>query len=289
MFAGADCPACERARAYLHELQHERPDVRIRVSDVAADPSGLARLQAVAQAHGSTSVATPMFVVRGQMIIGWADRESSGRYIEALLDGSAVPTGSGAGETCSLETSCEVSAPTRNAINLPLVGRVEIASLGLPLFTAIVGLLDGFNPCAMWVLVFILSLLATTHTRRTMLLIAGTFVLVSGLIYFAFMAAWLNVFLLVGLTRQIQIALGAFALVAGAINAKDFVAFGRGPSLSIPSQVKPNIYRRVNRIVHARRMWLALIGVATLAVMVNGVELLCTAGLPAVYTQVLAS
>jgi hypothetical protein len=97
------------------------------------------------------------------------------------------------------------------------------------------------------------------------------------------------VFLLVGMTRQIQVMLGGFALVAGALNGKDFVSFGRGPSLSIPSQAKPSIYRQVNRIVRAERVWLALIGVAALALMVNTVELLCTAGLPAIYTQVLAS
>ena len=70
------------------------------------------------------------------------------------------------------------------------------------------GLLDGFNPCAMWVLLFLLSLLVRLQDRRRMALVAGTFVLVSGAVYYAFMAAWLNVFLAVGLSG------GAWALAA---------------------------------------------------------------------------
>jgi hypothetical protein len=122
-----------------------------------------------------------------------------------------------------------------------------------------------------------------------MLLVAGTFVFASGAMYFAFMAAWLNVFLLVGLTRPVQVALGLLAVGAGAVNTKDLFAFGRGFSLSIPDAAKPAIYRRMRRAVHADGAFVAMGGVAVLAVLVNSVELLCSAGLPAVYTQVLAS
>jgi hypothetical protein len=122
-----------------------------------------------------------------------------------------------------------------------------------------------------------------------MALIGGTFVLVSGLAYFAFMAAWLQFFLLVGLSRALQVALGAAAVVMGAVHVKDFVAFGRGPSLSIPEAARPGIYRRVRRVVQAENLAGALAAVIVLAAMVNAVELLCTAGLPALYTQILAS
>lgn len=117
---------------------------------------------------------------------------------------------------------------------LPWLGRVSAGELGLPLFTLAIGLLDGFNPCAMWVLLFLLSLLVTLRDRFAMALLAGTFVIVSGLVYFAFMAAWLNLFLLVGLSRPVQLTLGALATGIGAVNVKDF-AFRRGLSLSIPS------------------------------------------------------
>ncbi len=58
---------------------------------------------------------------------------------------------------------------------------LRAGELGLRLFTIVIGLLDGFNPCAMWVLLFLLSLLVNLHDRFKMVLIAGTFVAVSGL------------------------------------------------------------------------------------------------------------
>jgi hypothetical protein len=110
---------------------------------------------------------------------------------------------------------------------------------------------------------------------------------VSGLAYFAFMAAWLNLFLLIGWSRTVQVLLACAAIGVGTLHLKDLVAFGRGPSLSIPDAAKPGIYRRVRAILQAPSLGAALAGATVLAVLVNVVELLCTAGLPAVYTQIL--
>ena len=101
------------------------------------------------------------------------------------------------------------------------------------------------------------------------------------------MAAWLNVFMLIGFARPAQILLGIMALLIGVINIKDFFAFHKGVSLSIPESAKPGIYRRVRGIVQAEHLWAALAGAVVLAVVVNIVELLCTAGLPAMYTAIL--
>ena len=160
--------------------------------------------------------------------------------------------------------------------------------VGLPYFTIGLGLIDGFNPCAMWVLLFLLSVLVNLKDRKRILVVAGTFVVVSGLAYFAFMAAWLNVFMLVGVMRPVQVTLGLVAITVGSIHIKDFFAFHRGFSLSIPESVKPKLYTRMRRIVRADDLTGAVAGAFVLAVMVNVVELLCTAGLPALYTQILS-
>ncbi len=169
----------------------------------------------------------------------------------------------------------------------PLFGHVSVRDLGLPAFTVVLGLLDGFNPCAMWVLLFVLSLLVNLRDRVKMAMIGGTFVLVSGIVYFAFMAAWLNLFLLVGVARTTQVLLGLIAGVMGLLNVKDFIATGRGPSLAIPASARPAIYARVRAVVMAEHPGAALGGVIVLAVLVNVVALLCTAGFPAVYTRIL--
>ena len=182
--------------------------------------------------------------------------------------------------------------PPPDFINVPVFGRLDVHQVGMPVFTVVLGLIDGFNPCAMWVLVFLLSVLVTLNDRRKMITIAGTFVLVSGLAYFLFMVAWLNAFQLVGvlnpsLVPKIQALLGVLAIIVGFIHIKDFFAFKKGITLSIPESAKPTIYARVRQIVSAKSLLPALFGATILAVLVNLVELLCTAGIPALYTQTL--
>lgn len=173
------------------------------------------------------------------------------------------------------------------SVELPWIGLVDPEKVGMPLFTIALGLVDGFNPCAMWVLLFLLSILVNVKDRRKIFAVAGTFVFVSGAVYLAFMAAWLNVFHFIGLQRWSEILLGFVAVLIGLVHVKDFFAFKRGVSLSIPESAKPGIYARVRDVVTAKNVAGAIVGVAALAVLVNFVELLCTAGLPAVFTRVL--
>ena len=177
-----------------------------------------------------------------------------------------------------------IDAPALEMFN----GRLDPRRLGMPLFTLAVGLIDGFNPCAMWVLLLLLSILVNLKDRWRIVAIAGTFVVVSGAAYFAFMAAWLNVFQWIGYLRPVQVGLGLLAVGIGVIHVKDFFAFKQGVSLSIPEAAKPGIYDRMRRIVNADNLPAAIAGAFTLAVLVNIVELLCTAGLPAVYTSILS-
>lgn len=176
---------------------------------------------------------------------------------------------------------------TDDTIEVPFLGELSQSRLGMPAFTFLIGLVDGFNPCAMWVLLFLLSLLVNLKSRAKIIAVAGTFVLISGLAYLAFMAAWLNVFLLIGYLPTVQFLLGVFAVLIGLIHIKDFFAFKKGISLSIPEWAKPGLYARVRRIVNAENLTGAIIGASILAVLVNIIELLCTAGLPALYTEVL--
>jgi glutaredoxin len=228
--------------------------------------------------------------------VSFSGQEPSGKPLDATDTESAeltLPREDTGGDEAlfpeggELPLDLEVDNTDQEAIELPVLGRLDARSLGLPLFTLAVGLVDGFNPCAMWVLLFLLSILVNLRDRAKILAVAGTFVVISGLAYFAFMAAWLNVFRLIGLLRSAQITLGVVAVLIGAVHVKDFFAFKQGISLSIPESAKPGIYARVRKIVTAEHLFAAIAGAATLAVLVNVVELLCTAGLPAMYTQIL--
>ena len=291
VFVREGCPRCADAEDFLAELRPTRPWLRVRLLDVGRDEAARARLAALAAERSVSAVGVPAFHARGQLLIGFSGRETSGRQLLALLEGGAAP-GSG-GEVCPPEApdaSCVPPAPAspEGTVEVPWAGRVSVERLGLPAFTLLLGLIDGFNPCAMWVLLFLLSLLIHLKDRRKMFVVGGTFVLTSGLVYFLFMAAWLNVFLLVGLSRLTQVLLGLAALGIGLLNVKDFLAFHRGPTLSIPERAKPGLYARTRRLLEEKPLLSAMGGVVVLALLVNLVELACTAGLPAVYTQVLA-
>jgi glutaredoxin len=266
LFVRAGCPHCARAEAFLDALAERHPELRIERRDVGADAEALARLRRLAEAAG-VQAAVPAFHASGRLVVGFRSAETTGREIEALLLGA--------------------EAPEVGLVDVPILGRVRAGDLGLPLFSLALGLLDGFNPCAMWVLLFLLSLLVHLRSRRRIWIVGGTFIAVSGLVYYAFLAAWLNLFLWVGLARPVQLALGVAAVAMGSVHLKDALAPGRGPSLGIPESARPGIYARVRRVLYAENLAGALAAVALLALLVNAVELLCSAGLPALYTRVL--
>ena len=110
------------------------------------------------------------------------------------------------------------------------LNRPGTTKISLPVFTVMIGLLDGFNPCAMWVLLFLLALLVYTQSRKKMFIVGGIFILTSGIVYYFFMAAWLNMFLLIGFTTALRIIVGLAAVFMGAVNIKDFFAFKKGIS-----------------------------------------------------------
>jgi hypothetical protein len=259
----------------LQELQRRRPRLQVRIRDVSRDAEARQELGELAHRSGIRPFGVPAFYLRGQLMVGFLSAETTGKAIEALLD--QAPAAS--------ERNSAVRPPTVGSVDVPLLGRLNVRELGLPVFTIILGLLDGFNPCAMWVLLFLLSMLVNLHDRKKMLLIGGTFVVVSGVVYFAFMAAWLNLFLLMGLSRLTQFLLGGIAAAIGVLNIKDSLAWGWGPSLGIPQAAKPGIYSQVRRVLRAENLIGALSAVVVLAVLVNTIELLCTAGLPAIYRR----
>lgn len=294
VFVREGCPHCEAAKIFLEELNQENPEFQVLFHDVEQNPQALTQLTTLAEKLGVSPLGVPSFYLRGQLIVGFTSDETTGKQLKELLGKPPPQSKSGdSNGACPLQspTSCEslnVSHPAKtHTVTVPLLGSYALEEVGLPLFTIILGLLDGFNPCAMWVLLFLLSLLATLRDRRKMALIAGTFVVVSGLVYFTFMAAWLNVFLLIGYSRLTQVVLGGFAIIIGAINIKDFVAFGQGVSLSIPESAKPGLYIRVRQVTMAENLMGALLGIIILAIMVNFIELACTAGFPALYTEIL--
>lgn len=295
VFVREDCPHCTAAKVFLEKLKETQPDLRIVIQDVGRDRQALARLAGLAQQRGVRPMGVPAFFLREQLILGFASEETTGARIKALL--SRPPPLSSKEPSkgiCDLEatTPCAIQSQDHpgpvDRIDIPFLGRRPIPEFSLPLLTLFLGFVDGVNPCAMWVLLFLLSLLATLQDRKKMAFIAGIFVVMSGVVYFAFMAAWLNMFFIIGTSRVTQLVLAGAAILIGVVNVTDSVSRRGRYVFGIPQSMKPTLYAKMRAVIQAHYMREAVIGVVLLAALVNILELACTAGLPALYTEILS-
>ena len=190
------CPHCAEAKLFLAQVVRERPHLRVSLRPVDQDPKARDELIELSSSNDIWPPGVPTFSLAGRVLVGFGSVAESGPDLLDWIDqGAPQPP---------------------DQVKSTLFGTVNASQLGLPLFTLALGLLDGFNPCAMWVLLFLLSFLVRLQNRRRMALVAGTFVLVSGAVYYAFMAAWLNIFLAVGLSTPVRWALACLALLIGA-------------------------------------------------------------------------
>lgn len=165
--------------------------------------------------------------------------------------------------------------------------------MSLPWFTVFIAIIDGFNPCTIWVLTFLLVLLISVSEDRKRIFITGfTFVAVIFTVYFLFMAAWLNIFCCIGFIEPLRIAIALVALIAGAINCKEFFAFRKSVTLMIQERHKPLIKEKIERmkeIIKYGSLPALIMASVVLAVFASFVELPCTAGWPIIYTGVLSA
>jgi len=174
------------------------------------------------------------------------------------------------------------------SLSVPFLGVVDLQSFSLPVLSVLLGVLDGFNPCAMWVLLFLISLLIGMENKKRRWVLGMAFILSSAFVYFIFMAAWLNLILFLGFLVWVRIGIGVVSLLGGGFSLKKFFIYKDSGCDVADAEQKQKVFQRVKKVVSENNFWLALGGIVVLAFMVNLVELICSAGLPAVFTQILA-
>jgi len=286
LFWGEGCPHCEKEKAFLKELQKADARLLVKEYEVWKNQENGALYKQVLKAAKIEQVGVPATVVGTAVFMGF-NRQTQLGIENAIARCLREGCPDGVAELSKQGLVTDAGDEGTGAVNVPLLGSVDPGKVSLPVFTVIIGALDSFNPCAFFVLLFLLSLLIHARSRKRMFLIGGIFVLFSGLIYFLFMAAWLNVFLFVGQIAAITVAGGAVAVLVGGINVKDFFLFKQGVSLSIPESAKPKLFERMRGLLKAPTMPALIAGTVVLAISANAYELLCTAGFPMVYTRVL--
>lgn len=313
------CPHCAHEEVFLERLVQEHEWVRVYSYEVGGSREN-ALLRQVGRELSADVSGVPFTVVGEEYLAGYLNDQTSGRRIEAAVlqakqQGYNDVVGSLVGLTPSVVPSVTVSltpteptpsfqngevstsgevhessgdSPVPGVLTLPILGEIQTKTLSLPAFTFVVALLDGFNPCAMWVLLFLVSLLLGMKDRRRMWILGTTFVVASAFVYFLFLSAWLNLFLFLGFVFWVRLLVGLVALGVGIYYLRDWYVNRDAACRVVGSERRQRMFRKMRSITQRRQLILALIGIVGLAFAVNIIELVCSAGLPAVYTQVLA-
>ena len=300
-FYGQGCPHCKKEEVFLRECERKYGNLDVRRYEVYFDEANMALFQDVAESLGATAASVPFLVIGRAYVVGfdanftppvikmeiekclvarcpdvvWEMRWSGPRAQEPEKDGKS-------GGIAAART------PQNRTIPIPLLGELDVSALSLPALTAVMGFLDGFNPCAMWALVFLIGLLLGMRDRGRMWLLGTAFIVTSALVYFLFMAAWLNLILFFGLVFWVRVAIGLVALAGGAYSVRDALV-NREISCSMNGDERRRQFRiRLRNVIGRHGLIMSMAGIAALAFMVNLVEIVCSAGFPAIYTQVLS-
>lgn len=284
LFWSQHCPHCTEARQFIDTLGDESW-LKIEQHEISQSADKRRLFADIAAAAHLSADAVPGFFYCGQGMTGFADAASTGK---TLIDALGTCYQQAFGRPPPGHTAFQHQGRTLgNRISVPLAGEVDIDGMSLPVLTLVMASIDAINPCAFFVLLFLLSLLTHTRKRSRMLLVGIVFVLVSGIVYFLFMSAWLTLFTLFDHLSWLTFAAGFLAIVIGAINVKDFLWLKQGISLSLTDRRRAELTRRIRDLVQAQRTLTVLTATLLLAVAANSYELLCTAGFPMVYTRTL--
>lgn len=289
VFGGEGCPHCAAEKTFLSSLRTKYPNMKVLEYEVWHNSQHAQLLQSMAKTYGVQVSGVPMTFIGEHGLSGFSDaiQKDLLRLIEACSQKGCPDPADRLlqGRRNEAMTAPAVSRDT--AVEIPFLGSIDAAALSLPVMTLVIAGLDSFNPCAFFVLFSLLGILVHARSRAKMLLIGGIFVFFSGFIYFLFMAAWLNIFLLLGNVSLITTVAGIVSIIIALINMKDFFWFREGLSLSIPDAAKPKLFDRMRRLLKTSSLPSIVAGTIVLAVAANSYELLCTAGFPMVFTRIL--
>lgn len=273
-FYSAVCPHCKAEEKFLDGLEKKYPELEIKRYEVVYHPENqniLKEFQEKYKVPENERVFVPATFTPTKYFIGF--NEQTAQEIENCL-GECLGNGT-------------VVSPK---IKIPIFGEFDISKTSLLALTAILGTMDGFNPCAMWVLVILISLLLASKSRKKIALVGGTFIFAEGLLYFLFMAAWLNVFFMMGHVSLVRILIGIFSIGFGIWRLYDFAIWKPGVcKVTETTKSQGKILDRIKNISKPAAVPATILGVIALAFGTNLVEFFCSAGFPVMYTKILSS
>ena len=301
LFHSYTCKHCKEEIKLLDELEKEYDNIKVYKYEVNENGNG-ELLKNISEIMGSKVTGTPYTIIGNKVFSGYDYENSKGRFKGAIEYYSKYGYEDKVGEYISSiplpsyevkDTDPDVDEYISNYISykvkLPLIGEVKLKNLTLPLITVVIGLADGFNPCAMWVLLFLISMLIGMKDKKRMWILGSTFLLTSALIYLIFMMSWLNLANLLISVVWVRVIIAIVSLVGGIINLRGYIKHRKVSGCDVVDDKKRNkIITRIKKFTTEKNFWLAILGVIVLAISVNVVELACSAGLPVMFIEILS-
>ena len=298
LFHSDTCPHCREEISVLNDLEKEYDNIKIYKYEISEEENSLL-FSKVTDMFDMKVTSVPFTVIGNKTFSGFSSENGKRQFIGAI---EYYSTYGYIDEIAKLqgyeEPSFEVdeNAPNINeylkdygnySFTLPIIGQVNTKDLALPIIAMIMGAIDGFNPCAMWILLFLITMLIGIKDKKRMWILGSTFILTSGLVYFLIMLAWLNIALVVTKIDIIRLIIGLVAIVGGFINLRSGIKKESGCEVTNDKSRK-KIIAKIKNFTKEKSLILAVIGVITLAISVNLIELACSLGLPVMFSQILA-
>lgn len=297
LFHSQDCTHCQSERKWLESIKDKYDNLNIYEYEITRNSDNSALLDKVKERLSSTSNYVPYTVIGEQHWIGW-NEDNKAKITEAIenydfskrdivnevinnIDGEKI------GNTDdSIENNDD-----KTEFTVPVLGKIDAKKVSLPIMAMVIGFVDGFNPCAMWVLIFLISMLLGMKDKKKMWILGLTFLIFSGLVYLLFMLAWLNIAVSLSSIRWIQLIISAVALIGAFVNLRSYfksvIKKDEGCEV-VDNKKRKKLMERIKKYTSEKSLLLAMLGVMALAFSVNLIELACSAGLPLIFTQVLA-
>jgi glutaredoxin len=323
LFWGEGCPHCAKAKPYLENLAAAYPEIQLRTYEVYYDEENQKLFSLMAEKFRLEQLAVPTIFIGEKFLQGYSEEYNSSIeavVIQCIQDGCRDP-GLGVIDTTGLVTSTPgssvliTSSPTLGAtdtplpiqsdstindpsgnsnlssgLEIPILGKLELDSKSPFISTALIALVDGFNPCSLWVLTMLLALTLHTGSRKKVFIIGIVFLTVTAGIYALFIAGLFSILKITSAMGWIRILVALIALFFALVNIKDYFWYKEGISFTIADDKKPGIYQRMRKLVDASQSFWGLVGATVvLAAGVSLVEFSCTAGFPVLWTNLLVS
>lgn len=295
LFYSDSCLHCREEKEYLNRIQSKYSNLEIELLEVTRISENSDLLDKVKKTLGTENNYVPYTVIGKIGLTGY--NENIARQIEHFIEKysyektidvvDTIRTGNTMEEENRKDPPSEVKEE-EVPITVPLLGEINPKTVSLPFLAVVIGFIDGFNPCAMWVLLFLIGMLIGMKDHKKMWILGLTFLLTSAIIYLLFMVSWLKIAISITSIVWIQKLIALIALLAGIWNLYSFFKSKEAGCIIVKEEKRKRTLSKIRKITSEQKFILALLGVITLAISVNVVELACSAGLPLIFTQVLA-